>query len=129
MSRAPGVLWSSFSGSAQPSTETPVRITSIGCADGGQLLQRRLHGGGQAAQRLQLGLVAAQLGRVGQLAVHQQVGDLLELGSLGDVEDVVAAVVQVVAACGPRVHSAVLPAVTPDRATDFLGLKGAGAVV
>ena len=32
MSRAPGVLWSSFSGSMQPSTDTPVRITSIGWA-------------------------------------------------------------------------------------------------
>ena len=30
MSRAPGRLWSSFSGSAQPRAETPVRITSIG---------------------------------------------------------------------------------------------------
>ena len=35
MSRAPGWLWSSFSGATQPSTDTPVRITSIGCADGG----------------------------------------------------------------------------------------------
>jgi hypothetical protein len=32
MSRAPGVLWSSFSGSTVPSTDTPVRITSIGWA-------------------------------------------------------------------------------------------------
>ena len=30
MSRAPAALWSSFSGSVQPSTDTPVRITSIG---------------------------------------------------------------------------------------------------
>ncbi len=35
MSRAPAVLWSSFSGSTQPSAETPVRITSIGCAAAG----------------------------------------------------------------------------------------------
>jgi hypothetical protein len=35
MSRAPGMLWSSFSGSVQPSTETPVRITSIGCEAAG----------------------------------------------------------------------------------------------
>ena len=35
MSRAPAMLWSSFSGSTQPSTETPVRITSIGCAPAG----------------------------------------------------------------------------------------------
>jgi hypothetical protein len=35
MSRAPGWLWSSFSGSTQPSAETPVRITSIGCDPAG----------------------------------------------------------------------------------------------
>ena len=46
---------------------------------------------------MQLGLVAGQLGARRQLAVHQQVGDLLELAGLGDVEDVVAAIVQIVA--------------------------------
>ncbi|MNV62733.1 hypothetical protein D3C71_1552920 [compost metagenome] len=35
MSRAPGVLWSSFSGSTQPSTDTAVRITSMGWLDAG----------------------------------------------------------------------------------------------
>ena len=30
MSRAPGVWWSSFSGSTQPRADTPVRITSMG---------------------------------------------------------------------------------------------------
>ncbi|MNQ53144.1 hypothetical protein D3C85_671770 [compost metagenome] len=35
MSRAPGALWSSFSGKVQPSTDTPVRITSIGWAAAG----------------------------------------------------------------------------------------------
>ena len=60
--------------------------------------------------------------RVRQLAVDQQVGDLLELGLLGEVEDVVAAVVQVVAR-RPTVHSAVLPAATPESATDFFGLS------
>ena len=35
MSRAPGWFWSSFSGSAQPSAETAVRITSMGCEAGG----------------------------------------------------------------------------------------------
>ncbi len=37
MSRAPGTLWSSFSGSTQPSADTPVRRTSIGCAAAGML--------------------------------------------------------------------------------------------
>jgi hypothetical protein len=53
--------------------------------------------------------------------VHQQVGDLLEFARLGDIEDVVAAVMQVVAV-RPTVHSAVLPAGTPESATDFFGL-------
>ncbi|OIQ78143.1 hypothetical protein GALL_401620 [mine drainage metagenome] len=35
MSRAPAALWSSFSGITQPSTDTPVRSTSIGWAEGG----------------------------------------------------------------------------------------------
>ena len=35
MSRAPGWLWSSFSGRAQPRALTAVRITSIGCAAAG----------------------------------------------------------------------------------------------
>ena len=46
---------------------------------------------------MQLRLVAGEFGAGRQLAVHQQVGDLLELALLCDVEDVVAAVVQVVA--------------------------------
>ena len=64
---------------------------------GRDALEDVLHGRGQAAQRLELLLVGRQLGRGRQLAVHEQVGDLLELGLLGEVEDVVAAVVQVVA--------------------------------
>jgi hypothetical protein len=36
ISRAPGRLWSSFSGSTQPSAEQPLRMTSIGCAPAGR---------------------------------------------------------------------------------------------
>ena len=64
---------------------------------GGHPFQCCLHVGGQAAQGLQLGLVGRQFGLVGQLAVHQQVGDFFKLARAGQVEDVVAAVVQVVA--------------------------------
>jgi hypothetical protein len=39
--------------------------------------------------------------------VHQQVGDLLELAGVGDVEDVVAAVVQVVAGASHRAQRGV----------------------
>ena len=41
MSRASGALWSSFSGSTQPSAETPVRITSIGCVAAGSASSTR----------------------------------------------------------------------------------------
>src|SRR4030065_263119 len=48
----------------------------------------------QAAEPTELGLVGCEFGTGGQLLVHQQVSDFLELALLGDVEDVVAAVVQ-----------------------------------
>jgi hypothetical protein len=64
---------------------------------GGHPFQGGLHVGGQAAQRLQLGLVGRQFGLVRQLAVHQQVGDFFKFARAGQVEDVVAAVVQVIA--------------------------------
>jgi len=58
---------------------------------------RRLKMHRQAAQRLQACLVVHELGAVRQLAMHQQVGDFLELADFRDVQDVVAPVVQVVA--------------------------------
>ena len=66
--------------------------------------------------------------RVRQLAVDQEIGDLLELAPVGDLQDVVAAVVQVVAGA-PTVQSAVLPAVTPDSATDFFGLNAGASLM
>ena len=64
---------------------------------GRDALERLLHGGRQAAQRLSFALYAAQFRRVRQLAVHQQIGDLLEFARVGEVENVVAAIVQIVA--------------------------------
>jgi len=72
---------------------------------------------------LKLFLVSREFAASGKFLVHQQVGNLLEFGLVGEVEDVIAAVVQVVAGA-PTVHRAVFPATTPDRATDFLGLAG-----
>ena len=62
-----------------------------------QGFESRFHAGRQAAQRLEFFLVAGELGVAGQLAVYQQVGDFLEFAGGGEVEDVIAAVVQVVA--------------------------------
>lgn len=89
---------------------------------GGQLFQRSFHRRRHAAQRAQLGLVTTQFTTVGELAVHQQIRDLFEFAAGGQVQNVVTTVVQIVAAA-PTVHSAVLPAAVPDRATDFFGLK------
>jgi len=48
-------------------------------------------------QFMQLHLIAAEFGPIRQLAMDQQIGDFLELAAVGDVENVVAAVVQIVA--------------------------------
>ncbi len=56
--------------------------------------------------------------------MNQQIRDLLELALGGDIEDVVAAVVQVVAGLADGAKRRVA-GVTPDRATDFLGLNAA----
>ena len=129
MSRAPAMLWSSFSGSTQPSTDTPVRITSIGWLDGRQALERVCTAAGRPRSRLQLRLVAGELGGVRQLAVHQQVGDFLEFAAVGDVEDVVAAVVQVVAGAADGAQRGVAGG-DAGQGDGFFGLKpAAGASV
>lgn len=57
---------------------------------GGQGFQRGFDGGRQAAQGFQFGLVAFQFRGRRQLAMHQQVGDFLELAAVGHVQDVIA---------------------------------------
>ncbi len=74
---------------------------------GGQAFQHRLHVRRQAAQHLQLGLVALQFAAVGQLAVHQQIGDFLEFAGIGHIQDVVAAVMQIVAGAAHRAKRSV----------------------
>ncbi|MNU62300.1 hypothetical protein D3C71_515260 [compost metagenome] len=56
MSRAPGRLWSSFSGSRQPSDETPVRITSIGWALAGSCSSASFRLAGRPRMALSLAL-------------------------------------------------------------------------
>ena len=73
----------------------------------GQAFQCLFHRDGQATQCLEFGFVGAQLGCAGQFAVHQQVGNLLELAHLGDVQNVVATVVQVVAGFAHRAQRGV----------------------
>src|SRR5665213_2888472 len=54
----------------------------------GQRFEDILHDGGQSAHRCELALVARELGARRQLAVHEQVRDLLVFALVGDVEDV-----------------------------------------
>ena len=64
---------------------------------GGDGFEHRLHRGGNATQRLEFRLVGGELRAVGELAVDEQMGDLLELADIGDVEDIVAAIMQIIA--------------------------------
>ncbi len=90
-----------------PSAEQPVRSTSIGWVLAGMHSRMSWTAAGRPRSALQLLLVGRQLGDRRQLPVHQQVGDLLELRGLGEVEDVVAAVVQVVALAPDRAQRGV----------------------
>ncbi len=64
---------------------------------GRQLLERSLHARRQTAQAAQALLVVLQFGARRQLAVQQQIRHLFELALRRKIEDVVAAIVQVVA--------------------------------
>ncbi|KIU01597.1 hypothetical protein QU38_00815, partial [Staphylococcus aureus] len=64
---------------------------------GGNRLQRFLHRTRQPAQLAQLLLVRDQLRRGRRAAMDEQVRDLLELAGLGEIENVIAAIMQVVA--------------------------------
>ena len=74
---------------------------------GGQQFQRLQHRERQAAQRLQLGLVVSELRQRGQAAVNQKIRDLLELAGFGDIENVVAAIMQVVSGAADRAQRGV----------------------
>jgi hypothetical protein len=64
---------------------------------GGDLFKRDFDGLGKAAETAQALLVVGELVRVGEMAVKEKMGDLFELAVGGELEDVIAAVVEVVA--------------------------------
>ena len=66
------------------------------------LLQRRLYRRGNAARVDELRLVRNELAHRRQLAVHEQISDLLELAHVGDIENVVAAIVEIIAGAPHR---------------------------
>jgi hypothetical protein len=91
-----------------------------------QQFQRVLHLRRQAAQTLQLGLVCRQFRACRQVFVHEQVRDFLERRLLGQVLDVVAAVVQVVAGTANRADRGIAGRDAGQR-DGFLGFEGGGA--
>jgi hypothetical protein len=78
----------------------PHHVHGVRC--GGNGLQDGPHRRRNAAQHVQLRLVAAQLGLGRQGAVDEQMRYLLEAAAWRDVENVVAAVMQVVARAADR---------------------------
>src|SRR6185369_6655121 len=64
---------------------------------GGQRLQGLAYCRGNPSQRLELRFVAIEFRPGGELLVDQQMGDLLELACVRDLENVVSAVMQVIA--------------------------------
>ena len=65
---------------------------------GGDLFQHVLELCRQVAQRLEFSVIRCQLATRRQRAVDQQIGDLLERGVPGQFKDVIAAIVQIIAA-------------------------------
>ena len=74
---------------------------------GGQQFQRLQHRERQSAQRLQLGLVVSELGQSGQAAVNQEICDLLEFAGFGDIENVIAAIMQVISGAADRAQRSI----------------------
>ena len=67
-----------------------------------QLLQHVLQHGRQSAQGFQFRFVGVQFFPVGKVAVDQKMGDFLEFANIGDIENVIAAIVQIVAGTANR---------------------------
>jgi hypothetical protein len=67
-----------------------------------QLLEDGRDRGRQHAQAFQLGFVSRELRLVRQFLVHQQMRYFLELALRGDIQNIVAAIVQVVAGSADR---------------------------
>ena len=70
-------------------------------------LECNAHRRGQPALLLQACLVGGKFDAIRQPAVDQQVGDLLEFRDIGELENVIAAVVQIVAGTAHRADSGV----------------------
>ncbi len=72
-----------------------------------ELLEHGGHRCGQRTQPLQFRFIGCKLRRIRQSFVHQQVGDFLEFALRGDVENIVAAIVQVIAGPADRAQGGV----------------------
>ena len=82
-------------------------------------------GRGQSAQRPQLMLISSQLRSARQLAMHDKVGYLLELAGLSKIEDVIAAIVQIVAGPAHGTYRSIAGS-SPRKSHRFLGFRQYG---
>ncbi len=90
-----------------------------------QGLQGQHHTGGQATQRLKLPLIGGQFDGVGQLAVHQKIGDLLKLRCLGEIKNIIAAIGQIIAGPAHRTQGRIASH-RPRQGHGFLRFEAGG---
>src|SRR5690606_32936334 len=83
-----------------------------GCGDH---LQRRFDRRRQSAQGVQLRLVRRELSLCRQATVDQQMRDFLELAFVGNIEDVIATVMEVVATAADRAEGGIPRRYTGER--------------
>ena len=96
-----------------------------GVRGAGDLLEGDLDGLRKAAQAAQALLVVGELGAGGEVAVEEEVGDFFELAVGGEREDVVAAVVEVVAVAADGAEGGVAGG-DSGEGYGFFGLEGGG---
>ena len=96
-----------------------------GVRGAGDLLEGDFDGLGKAAQAAQALLVVGELGGGGEMAVEQEVGDLFELAVGGELMDVVAAVVEIVAGSADGAEGGVAGG-DAGEGYGFFGLEGGG---
>ena len=115
-------------GHAQPSAETPVRSTSIGWLAAGSCSSTVATAAGSARSALSLLFVGGQF-RCDSAAFRGSARCAISSNSHcgGDVENVVAAVVQIVAGSAHRAQRGIARR-DAGQATDFFGLNAPGAL-
>ncbi len=106
-----------------------MRITSIGCAAAGIHSSAALTFAGRPRSAFELGLVGGEFSLRRQLFMHEQIRDFFELAVARDVENVVAAVMQIVAGLANRAQRRVASRSRRTARRIFFGLNAPALVV